>query len=122
MKSMQVGRLRHALAWIGIALLLLVGLLALARPALSSDLAAAVKNDLQDTQGHVVSTDTLSQPESQLTTASDSLPETAEQTAPTVAALPSSDNCVACHTDKEQLKALAEEPEEAKSAAAEGEG
>lgn len=122
MKFMQAGRLKHAWPWIGIALLLLVGLIALARPALSSDLAAAVNNDLQDTQAHVVPTDTSSQPESQLTTASDSISETAEQTAPTVAALPSSDNCIACHTDKEQLKALAEEPEEVKSAEAEGEG
>jgi len=35
---------------------------------------------------------------------------------------PSSDNCIACHTDKKKLKKLAEEPEEAKSEEASGEG
>ena len=35
---------------------------------------------------------------------------------------PSSDNCIACHTDKKKLKKLAEEPEEVKSEEASGEG
>ena len=35
---------------------------------------------------------------------------------------PSSDNCIACHTDKKKLKAVAEEPEEVKSEEASGEG
>ena len=35
---------------------------------------------------------------------------------------PSSDNCIACHTDKKKLKAVAEEPEEVKSEKASGEG
>lgn len=35
---------------------------------------------------------------------------------------PSSDNCISCHTDKDQLKALAEEPEKVKSTEASGEG
>ncbi|NOX60757.1 MAG: hypothetical protein GXP42_02225 [Chloroflexi bacterium] len=36
--------------------------------------------------------------------------------------VPPSDNCIACHTDKEQLQAVAEEPEEVKSEEASGEG
>ncbi len=35
---------------------------------------------------------------------------------------PSSDNCIACHTDKKKLKAVAKEPEEVKSEKASGEG
>jgi len=35
---------------------------------------------------------------------------------------PSSDNCIACHTDKKKLKKLAKEPEEVKSEASSGEG
>jgi hypothetical protein len=35
---------------------------------------------------------------------------------------PSSENCIACHTDKKKLKKLAKEPEEVKSEAASGEG
>jgi len=35
---------------------------------------------------------------------------------------PSSDNCIACHTDKKKLKKLAKEPEEVKSEEASGEG
>ncbi|NOZ72734.1 MAG: hypothetical protein GXP38_12630 [Chloroflexi bacterium] len=35
---------------------------------------------------------------------------------------PSSDNCISCHTDKDKLKALAEEPEKVKSTEASGEG
>ncbi len=34
----------------------------------------------------------------------------------------SSDNCIACHTDKKKLKKLAKEPEEVKSEEASGEG
>jgi mono/diheme cytochrome c family protein len=36
--------------------------------------------------------------------------------------VPASDNCIACHTDKKKLKAVAEEPEEVKSEEASGEG
>lgn len=39
-----------------------------------------------------------------------------------VADTPSSDNCVACHTDKALLQEIAEEPEEVKSELAAGEG
>ncbi len=39
-----------------------------------------------------------------------------------VADTPSSDNCIACHTDKKKLKKLAREPEEVKSEKASGEG
>ncbi len=35
---------------------------------------------------------------------------------------PSSDNCIACHTDKKKLKEVAEEPEEVKSEKTSGEG
>jgi len=52
--------------------------------------------------------------------------ENAEQTTSeentTVADTPSSDNCIACHTDQEQLELLAEEPEEVHSEEAAGEG
>ena len=36
--------------------------------------------------------------------------------------VPSSENCVTCHTDKERLKELAEEPEKPKSEMTSGEG
>ncbi|RME82538.1 MAG: hypothetical protein D6775_10615, partial [Caldilineae bacterium] len=52
-------------------------------------------------------------------------PDSQEQlgtTAAPVADTPSSDNCIACHTDKEKLMELAEEPEQVKSEEAEGEG
>ncbi len=39
-----------------------------------------------------------------------------------VADTPNSDNCIACHTDKKKLKAVAEEPEEVKSEKTSGEG
>ena len=39
-----------------------------------------------------------------------------------VADTPSSDNCIACHTDEALLKELAEEPEEVHSEEASGEG
>jgi len=39
-----------------------------------------------------------------------------------VAAAPASDNCIACHTDKELLQQLAEEPEEVASELSAGEG
>ena len=45
-----------------------------------------------------------------------------EQPDTQVADTPPSDNCIACHTDKKQLKAVAEEPEEVKSEKTSGEG
>ncbi len=46
----------------------------------------------------------------------------ADQTIEMQAAPPSSDNCIACHTNKQKLKDLAEEPEEIRSEKASGEG
>ncbi len=46
----------------------------------------------------------------------------ADQTIEMQAAPPSSDNCIECHTDKQKLKDLAEEPEEVRSEKASGEG
>ncbi len=45
-----------------------------------------------------------------------------DQPSQPLADVPSSDNCIACHIDKEQLKAVAEEPEEVKSEETSGEG
>lgn len=45
-----------------------------------------------------------------------------ENTQALFADAPSSDNCISCHTDKDKLKALAEEPEKVKSTEASGEG
>lgn len=48
--------------------------------------------------------------------------EDLEQALEAFADVPSSDNCITCHTDKELLQAIAEEPEEVQSELASGEG
>ena len=48
--------------------------------------------------------------------------EQPETSAPVVADTPSSDNCIACHTNQAVLEQLAEEPEEVVSELAAGEG
>ena len=110
--------------WTILALVLIVAFAAFVRPAASVESEVAVDGLIQTTQVALgdVENKTISQPEA---------PETASHTTriaekatgkTLVADTPSSDNCIACHTDEEKLQELAEEPEEVHSEEAGGEG
>jgi len=111
--------------WTFLALVLIVAFAAFVRPMAGSlppaEAAVAVDESVQT--AHVIAENkTLSQPQT-VEIATNTIQTTEEITAiALVADTPSSDNCIACHTDEEKLKELAEEPEEVKSAEAEGEG
>jgi len=121
MKTSTKKQLRRTWLWGVAGLIFVVVLVFMAQPATSSMTPAPLAEpDHQSQQTVQVAPNPV--PDEQLTNASTTVTESSVETTVTAAALPSSDNCVTCHTDKEQLKALAEEPEEVKSAEAEGEG
>ncbi|HEY52418.1 MAG TPA: hypothetical protein G4N94_03070 [Caldilineae bacterium] len=112
--------------WTILALVLIVAFAAFVRPMAGpsppAEAAAAVDEPAQT--AHVIAENkTLSQPQtSEIATNTIQTTEEETETSPLVADTPSSENCIACHTDEEKLQELAEEPEEVKSAEAEGEG
>jgi len=109
--------------WTFLALVLIVAFAAFVRPMAGPSTSAAVAVDESVQTAHVITENkTLSQPKTS-EIATNTLQTTEEETETTlIADTPSSDNCIACHTDEEKLKEVAEEPEEVKSAEAEGEG
>jgi hypothetical protein len=109
--------------WTFLALVLIVAFAAFVRPMAGPSTSAAVAVDESVQTAHVITENkTLSQPQTS-EIATNTLQTTEEETETTlIADTPSSDNCIACHTDEEKLKEVAEEPEEVKSAEAEGEG
>ena len=109
--------------WMLAGLVFVLAVIFIAQPAMSSfasDMASgddvvAVAAVTSDEQAHTA----VSKPVSTLDSTQTHQVETTMQL---VADTPSSDNCIACHTDKEKLKELAVEPEKVKSEEAEGEG
>jgi hypothetical protein len=111
--------------WTFLALVLIVAFAAFVRPMagpLTSAEAAVTVDESAQTVHVIAENKALSQPQA-FESEANTTQITDEETETTfVADTPSSDNCIACHTDEEKLKELAEEPEEVKSAEAEGEG
>ncbi|HEY80333.1 MAG TPA: hypothetical protein EYP25_03785 [Anaerolineae bacterium] len=106
---------KTSLLWLlAIAGILILAVLTIRPPAWATPLQGATHLPTSvDVQPGDIATRMLA--DSPATTASASRVELQADT-------PSSDNCIACHTDKKKLKAIAEEPEEVKSEAASGEG
>ena len=108
--------------WTILALVLIVAFAAFVRPSASVESEAAVDEPTQTATQVIAENETVSQPEAP-ETASHTARITEKETKKTlVADTPSSDNCIACHTDEEKLQELAEEPEEVHSEEAGGEG
>ncbi len=108
--------------WTILALVLIVAFAAFVRPSASVESEVAVDESTQMAEQVVAENKTVSQPEAS-GPAANSIQITEEETEITlVADTPSSDNCIACHTDEEKLQELAEEPEEVHSEEAGGEG
>jgi len=107
---------KHWLWLAVVAAIIVLGVLVIRPPAWATPLSALERLNLRAEPVQVA----------QLTVAdADQLPLTDQQNdqSPQFQAdTPSSDNCIACHTDKKKLKAVAEEPEEVKSEEASGEG
>ena len=111
---------RNAWLWILPALLLMFVLVVLTKtdPGLALKAEAAASDRLQiSSQEDAIAQLSTSETEATFTQAA----AAANHLSPAIDP-PSSDNCISCHTDKTQLKELAEEPEEVKSDEAEGEG
>jgi len=107
--------------WTLLALVLIIAFAAFVKLPASAESETVVAAEPAQTTEVAEAEYAAPQPE-----AVDASAENAEQTTSeentTVADTPSSDNCIACHTDEEALKLLAEEPEEVHSEEAEGEG
>ena len=102
---------------LAVAALIIVGILVIRPPAWATPIGA-VQHAVR------ITSDLTAQPEvTSLESASEaSLTQPDASQVEFQADTPSSDNCIACHTDKKKLKAVAEEPEEVKSEEASGEG
>ncbi len=102
---------------LAVAALIIVGILVIRPPAWATPLTQSVTH--LETMGAEITNASHQQPvvNSQVAGIGASHIHTTLQ-----ADTPSSDNCIACHTDKKKLKKLAKEPEEVKSEKASGEG
>lgn len=112
---------RNTWLWLLLALFLILVLVVLTKtaPGLALKAEAAAPDRQQiSSHGDVIAQLTTSETQATFTQAA----AAANVLSPVADTSPSSDNCIACHTDKEKLKELAVEPEEVKSAEAEGEG
>ncbi len=108
--------------WTFLALVLIVAFAAFVRPSASVESEVAVDEPAQTATQVIAENETMSQSEAP-ETASHTTKIAEKETEKTfVADTPSSDNCIACHTDEEKLQELAEEPEEVHSEEAGGEG
>ncbi len=111
---------------LAVAALIIVGILVIRPPAWATPVhavprAASIASEADAHLSSNVKRETSSSSHLGLTSGlGSSLDETSVQSL--VADTPSSDNCIACHTDKKKLKKLAKEPEEVKSEKASGEG
>ncbi len=112
--------LKHPWIWVILGVALAGALVIFLRPsaelALPSEAAAPAA---------IVDTEILSEPAPDavsMVSQEAPAPQQAEANAQVVADTPSSDNCIACHTNQAVLEQLAEEPEEVVSELAAGEG
>jgi mono/diheme cytochrome c family protein len=110
--------------WALMAMALLVLLIVLIRPAMSSEAPRALADQPAAPAEQAVA---MALPAGQASLAADPALQVAADTeagvdALQVADVPSSDNCITCHTNKDLLQMLAEEPEEVESELASGEG
>ena len=107
--------------WTLLALVLIVAFAAFLRLPASAESEASVAAEPAQTTEVAEAEVTAPQPEEVDSTTENTEQTTSEENT-TVADTPSSDNCIACHTDQEKLELLAEEPEEVHSEEAAGEG
>ena len=118
---MEQGQKHRRKLWSLLGLALVVVLAVLFQPVFSSsvpDVPQAGTSAEQQPAGVLNEAEVLtSEQELSSSVDTDSSPELSK-----VAQVPSSNNCITCHTDETLLQQIAEEPEEVESELAEGEG
>ena len=115
-------RLRHrGWLWVVMGLAVAVAFVVVLQPAFSADTPASLSP--KGNEAEQLAQPYLSQPASvRMETQLASSSEPDQNPVTLIANVPSSDNCIICHPNKEILQQLAKEPEETKSELAEGEG